>query len=600
MVYPLDQLKIIPEPALRQLAALDIHNTGDLLDWAATPHGRQRLARETGISSCELVWWAGIADLLRIRGIEPGYAELLVKSGAVGNVQQFLSTLGVQGADRKRHTERIAEGERVHARASALAERLRAFAARSSTDRQPPSDRELTEAVEDAAELRPRLVLAAPDDEGQEFRQHILAQARERRRTSSKRGIVYIGILVAFVVVASAVSLVVLNSGLGPISTNGDHLSILRDQLASTMLSYLLQSMAILVAMLLILLALLFTIHDLFNYVVNTQLLLWLFNASPYRALYRKATSLNLERQRRAGWWSSIVLVMIILGLLLYLYFTADQVAWTDEEAFQRYFRGLAFPVALGGILTGIVGCIPVLHFYLRELDVDLAVDDASVQRYLIFRLCKLAFVPIMVVFFAQFALPALLQAHAYIHRAHIVPRFRADILEIRAAITAIDLDDELNQERQERLLGYLDEMATDRLADYGLVVTSEDREMLDFAVPLALNAAVWVLFTDIALLFVLPYFVLGGWRRGLFYMIMLVAAFIVEDALQESAPTWFSLKPRSVSSYLFVAFAVFANALFFDWLFYTLAEKRKVCSGCHARLHTSDAYCSVCGLMQP
>ena len=46
--------------------------------------------------------------------------------------------------------------------------------------------------------------------------------------------------------------------------------------------------------------------------------------------------------------------------------------------------------------------------------------------------------------------------------------------------------------------------------------------------------------------------------------------------------------------------FAVFANALFFEWVLDLLTERRKVCSGCHAHLRTVDAYCSACGLSQP
>ena len=72
------------------------------------------------------------------------------------------------------------------------------------------------------------------------------------------------------------------------------------------------------------------------------------------------------------------------------------------------------------------------------------------------------------------------------------------------------------------------------------------------------------------------------------------------EGALLVSAPTWFSLKPRSVGAVLIVAFAVFANALFFEWVFDLLTERRKMCPGCHAHLKTVDAYCSACGLSQP
>ena len=58
-----------------------------------------------------------------------------------------------------------------------------------------------------------------------------------------------------------------------------------------------------------------------------------------------------------------------------------------------------------------------------------------------------------------------------------------------------------------------------------------------------------------------------------------------VDASTAEHAPVWFSLKPGSVGSLLIVAFVVFANALFFDWLFETLSERNTVGPGCQAQL---------------
>ena len=228
--------------------------------------------------------------------------------------------------------------------------------------------------------------------------------------------------------------------------------------------------------------------------------------------------------------------------------------------------------------------------------NVDPDLDRTGIQRFLVFRLSRLALIPIVVLLFGQVAFPSLLQINAHIYRTYILSEYKSDALGIRAAVAAIDPEDTLSQGRQERLLSYLDEMLTSGLKDYGSITA----EMLDFALPLAFNLAVWVLFTDIALLFVLPYLALGGWRRGLFYMVLLGAAFSVDNALQQSAPTWFSLRPGSISSMLIVAFVVFANALFFDWLFEMLVEKKKVCPDCQVQLDASDSYCRSCGLIQP
>lgn len=597
MYRPLDELQVIPPAALRRLATHDVNDTHDLLKRSATPRDRQYLAQETGLPLDELTCWASMADLLRVRPIEPGHAALLVESGTAENIQQFLAALTAKEA------AHAARRSQITTSASQIVKCLEAFVALNAIDWPIPSVEELVEAAEEAAELRPRLALAAsPDDHKDEegFRQSLLARAREHQQHSTRRGLAIIGILAGFSVLASAVSLVMLRNRLGPVSIQGDPISILRDQLASTTMSYLLQSLTTLVIAFLVLFAVFFVVHDALIYLTNTRLSFCLFNAVPYRSFYHKVTSLSLQRQQRAGWWSYVLIVIVLMGLLASLYLTGRQVDWTDDTSFRTHFRALAFPVVLGGVIAGVVACLPALRFYLRELRVDPDLDRASIQRYLIFRLSKLALVPIMVVLLGRLTLPSLFQVHAHVYRDHIMPRFRADILTIRAAVTAVDVDDVSSQQRKDRLLAYLDDMITDELVSPGLVVTENNQEILNFAIPSALNFAVWVLFTDIVLLFVLPYLALGGWRRGLLYMAILAAAFAAEGTLQKNAPTWFSLRPDSIGSLLIVAFAVFANALFFDWVFEMVTERRKPCPGCQAQLYASDAYCSICGLSQP
>ena len=53
----------------------------DLLERCITPKGRKELAEATGISSKLILKWANHADLFRINGIGPQFAELLEAAG---------------------------------------------------------------------------------------------------------------------------------------------------------------------------------------------------------------------------------------------------------------------------------------------------------------------------------------------------------------------------------------------------------------------------------------------------------------------------------------------------------------------------------------
>ena len=64
-----------------KLEALGLRTTDDLLTLASTPRGRKDLAEKTGVDAKRILQWVNCADLFRIKGIGPQYAELLEASG---------------------------------------------------------------------------------------------------------------------------------------------------------------------------------------------------------------------------------------------------------------------------------------------------------------------------------------------------------------------------------------------------------------------------------------------------------------------------------------------------------------------------------------
>ena len=81
MVYKIEQIEGIGPAFGKKLAAADITTTDHLLAHCATAKGRQAVAAKTGLGEPQLLKWANMADLMRIRGIGPEYAELLEAAG---------------------------------------------------------------------------------------------------------------------------------------------------------------------------------------------------------------------------------------------------------------------------------------------------------------------------------------------------------------------------------------------------------------------------------------------------------------------------------------------------------------------------------------
>ena len=81
MAYKIVEIEGVGEVYAEKLIAAEIKTVADLLDRCATPAGRKALAKATGITEKLILKWTNHADLFRIKGIGPQFAELLEASG---------------------------------------------------------------------------------------------------------------------------------------------------------------------------------------------------------------------------------------------------------------------------------------------------------------------------------------------------------------------------------------------------------------------------------------------------------------------------------------------------------------------------------------
>lgn len=81
MAYKIIDIEGIGPVYAEKLIAVGIDTAAKLLDKCAAPAGRKALEDETGISGKLILTWANHADLFRVKGIGPQFAELLEASG---------------------------------------------------------------------------------------------------------------------------------------------------------------------------------------------------------------------------------------------------------------------------------------------------------------------------------------------------------------------------------------------------------------------------------------------------------------------------------------------------------------------------------------
>ena len=81
MAYKIIDIEGVGEAYAEKLIAAGIEKVDQLLDRCAAPKGRKELAEATGISEKLILRWTNHADLFRIKGVGPQFAELLEAAG---------------------------------------------------------------------------------------------------------------------------------------------------------------------------------------------------------------------------------------------------------------------------------------------------------------------------------------------------------------------------------------------------------------------------------------------------------------------------------------------------------------------------------------
>lgn len=99
MSYKIQEIQGIGPAYAEKLIAAGITTSDLLLEKGQTPKGRKELEEATGLNSKLILTWVNHADLFRVKGIGPQFAELLEAAG-VDTVKE-LATRNAENLARK-------------------------------------------------------------------------------------------------------------------------------------------------------------------------------------------------------------------------------------------------------------------------------------------------------------------------------------------------------------------------------------------------------------------------------------------------------------------------------------------------------------------
>lgn len=81
MSYAIDKIEGVGAKSAEVLRKNGITRTHHLLERGATPKGRKEVAKLTGMKERDILKWANMCDLMRIKGVGEEYSELLEAAG---------------------------------------------------------------------------------------------------------------------------------------------------------------------------------------------------------------------------------------------------------------------------------------------------------------------------------------------------------------------------------------------------------------------------------------------------------------------------------------------------------------------------------------
>lgn len=133
MKYNIIDIEGVGDSYAEKLKAAGITTVDGLLEAGATAKRRQSIAETTGISEKLILRWVNHADLFRINGVGPQFAELLEASG-VDTVKEMR-----------------------HRNAENLAAKMAEVNEQKHLTRRTPSATELQKMIDEAAALEPKV-----------------------------------------------------------------------------------------------------------------------------------------------------------------------------------------------------------------------------------------------------------------------------------------------------------------------------------------------------------------------------------------------------------------------------------------------------------
>ena len=598
MAYPLSMLSGMPKGLVETLAQEGVVDSEGLLAAGRLPRQRDALAAASAVDATEVDVWVSVADLVRVSLLTPQSAELIVRSGVARDVRELANAFARSGAGGLAidSVSVHSEGEDAVARFASSRERLEGFAAARRWAARVPWDADLALAAEEAANLSPRLV-GRTEDLSKAERERLRSIQRSMNRVDRRVVLLTFLPIGAIAGIGSAVGALAVRArveadvrsvaGHLPQSVGLELLELGRE-LGTMVASASVTALGIVILSI----VLFFVAMSAFRIAVWT---LWtrigfrfILRDVPTRRQYLdvedEVAQAVVHFNRTASVFIAVVTVLAV-GLMA---------AWMlGGVALAATYEVLSIAVAVVLVPMTIASFWPRLRALVRRYRRARPADTQTIRALMMIRVGGLVVAVLLVIALLQGLGPVV---GAGVRVAHHVAEPR---LEHARAFATARFDRILTTEHSG--VAFADLVLRrwdDGLAAFLAVFDGVSTQLLVFSRNLLPS-----LLLVLALGIVVPFLLLGGWLRGAFFFVLLAAIAVTETGAREMVTTGiaeaFGLAEDSIVILAGVGFAVFGNAILFEWVYETTLERKPACVACGGAIDCGSRYCSHCGIEQ-
>ena len=607
MAYPLSMLSGMPKSLVETLAQEGVFDSEGLLAAGRLPRQRDALAAASAVDATEVDVWVSVADLVRVSVLTPQSAELIVRSGVARDVRELANAFARSGAGGLAidSVSVPSEGEDAVARFASSRERLEGFAAARRWAARVPWDADLALAAEEAANLSPRLV-GRTEDLSQSARKRLLGleatAGKLHGRTSRLIAFLGGGILIggSIVFLAFIYSLVIARE-VGAVEASvpaGGRTAVVE---VGRQLGWWVAASNI-IGVCIVFMGLVAFMHAMSRF-ANLTFRMW--RAFGMRFMLSDVTSqreylAHSEAVLRTGAHFERVTLMTVVGSLA-LGTLVMVAAHRGVLPGASFGESVAVTLAIVLIPAAVALHWPSLRYLVRRYRRASPARAPVIRALSVLELGKTLLGLGLAIVFLLLLSPA---ARTAVHLGHWV----AEPLIEQAVSHASSRFERLRGENGWEAVGpaetgtALAHHLTDRLnALDGTITAAVD----DFGevMPVFVRTLLPTLLLVLLLAIVVPFLLLGGWLRGAFFFLLLLVLSFTETGAQSlvrsSLAQVFGIAEDSGVILLFVGFAVFGNAILFEWVYETTLERKPTCVACGGAIDRGSRYCSHCGIEQ-